>query len=102
MHDYPDERAVEILKQIVPVLGSKSRIVVMDGVLPEPNTLPKSEERIIRMMDMQMSTMLNSREREWADWKALFARADPRLNLCKVLKPDRSINSVMEVVLKQA
>lgn len=48
LHDYPDRYAVKILENLVPALKDGARLIVMDGVLPEPNTLPKSEERIIR------------------------------------------------------
>ena len=100
LHVYPDPSAISILKNIVPALDHGARIVVMDGIIPEPNTIPKSEERIIRVMDVQMMTAFNFRERERADWEALFTSADPRLKLRNVVKPEGSVNSVMEVVFE--
>lgn len=98
MHDYPDKVACNILKSIVPALKPGARLVVMDGVLPEPNTIPKSEERMIRIMDLEMTTTFGACERERADWEALFAMGDERFQLKNVQKPPGSVNSVMEVV----
>jgi 6-hydroxytryprostatin B O-methyltransferase len=100
LHDHPDKVASNILKSIVPVLKPGARLVVMDGILPEPNTIPKSEERIIRIMDLEMTTTFGARERERADWEALFAMGDERLKLKDVQKPPGSVNSVMEVGLE--
>ena len=47
-HDYSDKYASEILRQIVPAMGKDSRIVVMDGVMPEPGTLAKIDEMLVR------------------------------------------------------
>ncbi|EON68389.1 hypothetical protein W97_07647 [Coniosporium apollinis CBS 100218] len=100
LHDYPDRYAVKILENLVPALKDGARLIVMDGVLPEPNTLPKSEERIIRIMDMEMMTTFNAREREIEDWRALFTKSDPRLKLRNVVKPSGSVNSTMEVIFE--
>ena len=99
LHDHPDDEAIQILRNIVPAVNFQSRIICMDGVLPELNAMSKSAERDIRLMDIEMMSMLNARERELADWKALFAAADERLKLRNVVAPPGSVNAVMEVVL---
>lgn len=48
LHDHPDAVATQIVKNLVPALRKGSRIIINDGVLPEPNTLPRVEERIAR------------------------------------------------------
>lgn len=48
LHDYSDKYAVRILKALIPALGPQSRIVLFDGIMPPPNTLPKHEERKAR------------------------------------------------------
>lgn len=97
LHDHPDAGVIEILRNLVPALRNGSRVVVMDGVMPEANVLPKSEERIMRIMDLEMMTTFNAKERERADWEALFAAADRRLKLEKVIRPVASAQSIMEV-----
>lgn len=101
LHDHPDRIAANILKNIALILKPGARLVVMDGVLPEPNTILKSEERMIRYMDLEMTTSFGGRERERADWEALFAMGDERFKLKDVEKPPGSVNSVIEVVFDQ-
>lgn len=55
LHDHPDPNSAKILQNIVPVMQPGARLIVMDGILPEPNAMPRSEERLIRIMDMEMT-----------------------------------------------
>lgn len=48
LHDYPDKYAVKILQGIVPAMGNHSRIIVMDGVVPDPGLVPRPDERVSR------------------------------------------------------
>ena len=48
LHDYPDKYAAKILQGIVPAMGRNSRIIVMDGVVPDPGVVQKPDERIAR------------------------------------------------------
>lgn len=100
LHDHPDSEAVVILRKLVPALKNGSRIVMMDGVMPEANVLPKSEERTMRIMDLEMMTTFNAKERERADWEHLYSVADMRLKLKNVERPVGSAQSVMEVVFE--
>ncbi len=75
-----------------------SRLIVMYGFLPPPNTMPPSEERLIRIMDLEMMTTFNANEREIEDWTSLFAQADPRLKLHDVIRPPGSVNSILEII----
>lgn len=101
LHDHPDPEAIDILRKLVPALKSGSRILVMDGVMPEANVLPRSEERIMRIMDLEMMTTFNAKEREKADWEHLYSAADARLQLKNVERPVGSAQSVMEVVFEE-
>ena len=48
MHNYSDKYASKILKNIVPAMGKSSRLIIMDGVMPAPGSVPKAEERSVR------------------------------------------------------
>lgn len=48
LHDYSDTHATLILKNLLPAFKPNSKLLVMDGVLPEPGTMPRSQERQIR------------------------------------------------------
>ena len=47
-HNWPDEYAIKILRQLVPVLKPGARVLVNDHLLPEPNTASLSTEREAR------------------------------------------------------
>ena len=47
-HDYSDKYAAKILANIVTAMGPRSRIIVIDGIIPAPNTVSKLEERRAR------------------------------------------------------
>lgn len=48
LHDHPDAQAVKILQNLLPVMKKGSRVILNEGVLPEPLSLGRSEERIAR------------------------------------------------------
>lgn len=48
LHDYSDKYAARILKALVPALGQHSKILLFDGIMPEPNTMTKPDERKAR------------------------------------------------------
>ena len=47
-HNWSDAHVVKILKATVPALKPGAHIIVNDFVMPEPNTLPWTEERSVR------------------------------------------------------
>lgn len=47
-HNWPDQYAMKILRQLIPVLKPGARILVNDHLLPEPNTASLTTEREIR------------------------------------------------------
>ena len=49
-------------------MDAKSRIIIMDTVLPKPGSVPVSVERIARARDMTMLQAFNSKERDLDDW----------------------------------
>jgi 6-hydroxytryprostatin B O-methyltransferase len=100
LHDWPDEEAVKILRSIVAAMEKpKSRLLIMDTVLPMPGSEPVSVERIVRARDLTMMQAFNSKERDLDDWKALLAAADPNMRLVRVIQPFGSAMSVLEVVI---
>jgi SAM-dependent methyltransferase len=47
-HNWPDQYAIKILRQLIPALKPGARILVNDHLLPEPNTASLTTEREIR------------------------------------------------------
>ncbi|PCH05686.1 O-methyltransferase, family 2 [Penicillium occitanis (nom. inval.)] len=99
LHDHPDSVSKQIIQNIVPAMKNGSRLIINDTVIAEPNTLPRSEERKSRTMDLEMMTMFNARERPLADWVKLCSDADSRLKLRSISRPEGSVLSVMEFIL---
>ncbi len=100
LHDWPDEKSAEILRNIVAAMDTKkSRLLIMDTVLPHPGSVPVSVERIVRARDMTMIQAFNSKERGMEDWGYLLGLADSRLKLAGVVQPFGSAMSVLEVAL---
>jgi 6-hydroxytryprostatin B O-methyltransferase len=99
LHDWPGEDAARILANLVPAMSNRSRILVMDIILPAPGSIPVSRERILRSRDMTMMQVFNSHERGLDDWKGVFQKADGRLRLLNAHQPVGSAMSLMELGL---
>ena len=48
LHDWSDKYAVQILRALVPALTKDSKVIICEHVLPEPGTVPMSQERAMR------------------------------------------------------
>lgn len=100
LHDWPDDEAAAILRNIVAAMDkAKSRLLIMDTVLPKPGSVPVSVERIVRVRDLTMMQAFNSKERDLDGWMDLLVAADPNLQLVGVKQPYGSAMSVLEVAL---
>lgn len=94
LHDWPDDRCVEILTQLLPLLAQAgSRLLVHEYLL--------SHLAHVRAMDMTMLTFFNSGagERSLAGFEALFRQVDPRIRIVKVMDTDEWGMRILEVVL---
>ena len=70
----------------------------MDTVLPQPRSVPSVTEAALRVRDLAMMQVHNSKERELEEWVALLKGADERLGIKAVVQPFGSTMSVLEVV----
>ena len=89
-HCFSDKYCVKILQALSPALRKGCRIIINDGALPEQGTVGRTQERYIRMGDVFVSIIMNSREREVGEWTELFARADSRYKVKRSWKPKTS------------
>lgn len=89
-HNWPNKYSVQILRNHIRALKPGAKIVVMDIVLPEKNTVSKQEEERIRGMDIVMLELFNAHEREMEDWKTLFEAADRRFDFQGGFLPEGS------------
>ncbi|PVH84224.1 o-methyltransferas-like protein [Cadophora sp. DSE1049] len=74
LHDYPDEKCVEILKNIVPAMRKDSRILIDEIVLPKVGVSTEAME-----MDLMMMACFGALERTQGQWENLVERAGMRI-----------------------
>ncbi|KAL2204564.1 S-adenosyl-L-methionine-dependent methyltransferase [Sarocladium strictum] len=71
LHDWNDEKSVEILKANRPALDpKKSKLLIQDFVLPDKNAALFESQ-----IDLMMMTSLDGQERSESDWRVLLEKA---------------------------
>jgi hypothetical protein len=69
LHDWPDDKCEEIVKSVHRAAAEGSRLVLVEGLLPDtPQPSP------VTLMDMNMLVMLGGRERTAGEYTALLQR----------------------------
>ncbi|KAL2809151.1 O-methyltransferase-domain-containing protein [Aspergillus granulosus] len=97
IHDWADDYAIKILRNIASVMKPAAKIVIMDTVLPERGVLPWHTDRMVSFLDLQMMLVVNGKERNRQEWDKLLLMADPRLKITSVKQPKNSVASIIEV-----
>lgn len=94
LHDWPDDKCREILKNIIPAMGPDSVILLDEMILPNKNVHWQSTQ-----IDITMMAALASIERTQTQWSDLLASVG--LKIAKVHTYTPSIyESIMTVVRK--
>jgi 6-hydroxytryprostatin B O-methyltransferase len=109
LHDWRDPDAIKILRNLLDASARQAKavsIIVMDIVMPESggrsdSSIPRTQQMDLRVRDLTMLQAHGARERDLQDWKQLFTAADPRLTLRNVVRPFKSMMSVMELGVEQ-
>ncbi|KAI4280706.1 MAG: hypothetical protein L6R35_005840 [Caloplaca aegaea] len=96
LHDWSDKYAARVLQALIPALKPGAKVMLFEQVIPVPNTIPKSQERAYRSMDLTMWATHNAKERELEDWKELFKLAGVGFEMTRVTKPRGSRLSIIE------
>lgn len=98
LHDWSDKYAARIVSPLLPHLKSGSRLLLLDGIVPPAEApLPPSQRRLLAASDLQMLCTLSSLERNLDQWKALFKKVDPGLQITYVSEVPGSIHNFIEV-----
>ena len=85
LHDWNDDRSVQILENCRAAMGDKSRLLVIDSVIP-----PGNESGYGKLLDIEM-LIIGGRERTKADFAAVFRRAGLKLTRVIATKSPLSI-----------
>ncbi|RAH87431.1 S-adenosyl-L-methionine-dependent methyltransferase [Aspergillus japonicus CBS 114.51] len=99
LHNWGDRHAVQILRQLRPGLQPGARVLIHDHVLEQyPAQEPMWKRRLTSAMDLNMLQLLNARERDEMQWRALLREADERFRWVGVRRVEGSALAVVEVV----
>ena len=90
IHDWDDERAVRILRNISAVMPEGGKVLVVETVVPEGN-----EPHYSKLLDLEMLISPGGQERTAEEYRQLLAVAGLRLS--RIL-PTRSPFSIIEAV----
>ncbi len=90
IHDWDDERALTILKNIKQAMNPKGRVLLVESVIADGNN-----QDFGKLMDIEMLVSPGGKERTAAEYAELFERAGLRLTR---IVPTRSAYSVIEAV----
>ncbi|KAJ5706777.1 hypothetical protein N7488_006578 [Penicillium malachiteum] len=91
MHDYPEEKAVVILRNLISALGPDSVILIDDMVLPGSGVHFHATQ-----IDITMMSVLASHERTISQWYALMEKAG--LKIKQIYTYNTRYDSVLECV----
>ncbi|GAP82801.1 putative S-adenosyl-L-methionine-dependent methyltransferase [Rosellinia necatrix] len=89
-HNWSDKYSMKILRKHIPALKNGAKIVINDNLLSQPGVLSRWQEDRLRSMDLTMTEIQNSYEREAGDWARLFKSADPRFEFQGANQPSGS------------
>ena len=90
IHDWDDERALTILRNIKQAMNPGGRVLLVESVIAEGNN-----QDFGKLMDIEMLVSPGGKERTAAEYEELFARAGFRMTR---IVPTKSAYSVIEAV----
>ncbi|KAJ5728992.1 S-adenosyl-L-methionine-dependent methyltransferase [Penicillium malachiteum] len=97
-HNWSDSQCVHILRQHVPILRPKTKLIIDDFALHEPLTVSQFEERKARSMDITMLAYFGSHKRTIEQWWSILVEADPLFTLEKVTQDPKQPNTILQVM----
>ncbi|MBI3257897.1 MAG: methyltransferase [Ignavibacteriae bacterium] len=91
LHDWNDEKSIQILKNCANAMNSNSTLLVMESVISEGNTPHPG-----KFMDINMLAMTGGKERTEKEFASLFSKAG--LKLSKVIHTHSPMFSIVESI----
>lgn len=93
LHDWPDDKAVQILKNIAGAMEKGySRLILQESLMADDKPLAR-----VTALDIVMMSFFSSAERSESEWNALLASAG--LKIVKIWRPSDKVESVIEAEL---
>ena len=91
-HDWSDDVSVAILRNTVPAMSPRSRILITDNVVPEMGA-----SRHMALQDINMMSF-GGMERTQLQWESLLGRAG--LSIKKIWAGDGNLHNVIEATVQ--
>lgn len=91
IHDWDDERALTILRNIRNVMNPSGKVLLVEAVIADGNN-----QDFGKLLDLEMMVSPGGKERTAAEYEELFARAGLRMTR---IVPTKSPYSVIEAVI---
>jgi 6-hydroxytryprostatin B O-methyltransferase len=96
--NWSDADCERIIRNMTPAMRPKSRLLVMDALLPEPGTIPPFLEKLQRANDISLFSMFSCQERSLEEMRKLVELCDSRLKFELVYQPPASASSLISWV----
>ena len=90
LHDWNDEKSRQILSNVAKAMSKSSRLLIIEGVIPEGNTPHPG-----KFMDLNMMAMTGGKERTETEWKEMISSCG--LKCSKVIHTHHPLFSIIEV-----
>jgi 6-hydroxytryprostatin B O-methyltransferase len=95
LHDWPNEDAQRIVKNLLPAFETGTRLLVADIVLPQSGSISPHTEKLLRIYDVSMFSIFSSTERTLEQLRNLVEGCDPRLQFEGAHYPEGSALSLV-------
>jgi precorrin-6B methylase 2 len=96
-HNFPDPKAIVILRNLIPALKPRAKIVINDVLIPPVAGEHKERELAnLRAADLVMSALFNASDRDMEAWERLFQEADSRFRFNGGRQPKGSKLGIIE------
>ena len=91
LHDWNDEKSIQILNNCSQAMTADSRLLVIEAVIPEGNKAHPG-----KFMDINMMAMTGGKERTEGEFSTLFSKAG--LRLTRIIHTPSPTLSILEVI----
>ncbi|KAI0100915.1 S-adenosyl-L-methionine-dependent methyltransferase [Nemania sp. FL0031] len=96
-HDWSDQYAVKIFKNLAPALKAGTRVWINEVVLPELSTTNHVSDQRQRGADLLMKVGFNGKERSRRGWEDVLAEADGRYRIANIIEPKGATDAIIEI-----
>lgn len=91
IHDWNDDEAVQILKNIHQVMPAGGKLLIIDSVIPDDS---RNTPHAGKLLDINIMAMTTGKERTLGEFRSLLERSG--LNFIRLIETDTEISGIVE------